>query len=54
MSRDDVVERVTRSRQAQGLPPKVVDPATLARIAFLILNLRKGVNATDSSSSPEK
>jgi hypothetical protein len=29
-------ERARRAREAQGLPPKVDDPAALARIAALI------------------
>ena len=31
-----LAEMVAESRKAQGLPPLVVDPATLARLALLL------------------
>jgi hypothetical protein len=36
MTSDELAELVCRSREAQGLPPKVEDPAALARVAGLL------------------
>lgn len=33
----DIALRVSRSRQAQGLPVRVTDPTALARVAALLL-----------------
>lgn len=35
-------ELAARSRDAQGLPPKIVDPVVLARIAALIVGASGG------------
>jgi hypothetical protein len=34
---DEIVERVAAARRAQGLPGCVMDPATLTRIATLLM-----------------
>lgn len=36
MTPDEITRRVTASRAAQGLPPKVEDPAILAKVATLL------------------
>lgn len=36
MSAPSIAERVAASRAAQGLPPKISDPDTLARIAAVV------------------
>jgi hypothetical protein len=36
LDREDLARLVARSRAAQGLPPRVTDPTTLARIAALL------------------
>jgi hypothetical protein len=36
MTAPDLAERVRRSRERQGLPPKITDPATLAKVATLL------------------
>lgn len=42
-------ELVRRSREAQGLPPKIVDPVVIDRVARLIY-LWRGLLAPDSIS----
>jgi hypothetical protein len=37
MTPDELVVLVRCSREAQGLPPKVEDPAALARVAGLLV-----------------
>lgn len=34
----DALDRILTERAAQGLPPKVEDPAVLARVATLLAN----------------
>lgn len=37
MTPDEIRERVTASRAAQGLPPVVTDPAAIERVAAILL-----------------
>jgi predicted component of type VI protein secretion system len=37
MRHDEVAEWVTRTRQAQGLPDRIEDPATLHKLAALVI-----------------
>ncbi len=43
-------ERVAASRSAQGLPPKIVDPAVLAPVAAIFANMRRGRPKATSST----
>lgn len=36
MSAPTIAQRVAESRAAQGLPPKVIDPSVVARIATVL------------------
>ena len=49
-----IEERVAASRAAQGLPAKVTDPATLARIAALLITAPPARATTAASSVPSQ
>lgn len=52
--RFDLAEWVKRSRAAQGLPPKVTDPAALARVARLLVPSYRQPSRLQSGCNPEK
>lgn len=41
----EIIERVERSRTTQGLPARVKDPATIAKVAALLTPVPKGGEA---------
>lgn len=47
--RAELREMVAASRRAQGLPPHITDPATLARIAELMAAMEPGAAARDAA-----
>jgi hypothetical protein len=50
--RAELRARVAASRRAQGLPPHVTDPATLARIADLMAAMEPGAGARAAAREP--
>lgn len=38
----DIIERVERSRTEQGLPPRIQEPAAIAKVAAILASVPSG------------